>query len=297
MSETINNNRRVLPPQLVGIGVALILLLVVLLVIFSSQGNGRSMKPLRPTPAAGELIVDTQPLLVTFDQLNSDPNSLLNQRIQVTGDFLRLRPQNCLLINGPTFRWALVSDTLQLDARGYEAIVHLIPDGTSVTVEGFWRSYTGPLGCGKKPAAGTVWYLDVTQIVQPNPLPNFGGVPVDVIPPAGDGGTMSPELTPETPTPAGTETPTPTPTTTGTPSATPTATPSPDGLGGSETPTATPTGTLSPTVTGTPPTATPSATPTATLAPGITPTLMPPTPIPPTPTQTSGGYPAPDPYP
>lgn len=297
MSDLVDNDRRLLPSQLLWAGGVLAGLLVILLIILFSQGNGRPMKPLRSLPAPGDLIVESQPLLVTFDQLNSDPNSLLDQRIRVTGDFLRLRPQNCLLINGPTFRWALVSDTLQLDARGYEAIVHLIPDGTSVTVEGFWRSYTGPLGCGKKPAASTVWFLEVTQIVQPNPLPNFGGVPVDVIPPADDGGAVSPELTPETPTPAGTETPTPTPTTTGTPSATPTATPSPDGLGGSETPTATVGGTRQPTVTGTPPTTTPSATPTATLAPGITPTLIPPTPVPPTPTQTSGGYPDPDPYP
>ncbi len=301
MSDLTDSNRSLLPPQLTWVGAVLILLLIVLLVILTNQDGRRPMKPLRPTPAPGELVVDTQPLLVTFDQLNSDPDSLLDQRIRVTGDFTRLRPPDCLIYNGPSFRWALVSDTLQLDAKGFEVIVRLIPEGTSMTVEGFWRKYTGPLGCGKKPPADTVWFLEVTQIVQPNPLPNFGGASVDVVPSGEGDAQASPGASPS-PTDNGTPTATPTLTATPTPSATPTSTPTLSGFDETLTPTltATPTETPLPTVTGTPPTSTPTmtATPTATFIPGTTPTLIPPTPVPPTPTQTSGGgYPGPAPTP
>ncbi|MCZ7669586.1 MAG: hypothetical protein M5U34_21625 [Chloroflexi bacterium] len=54
---------------------------------------------------------------------------------------------------------------------GHEELVKRLPDGLTLTVEGVWRQYDGPLGCGKGPAAGVTWYLQVERIVSPNPLP------------------------------------------------------------------------------------------------------------------------------
>ncbi|MCA9934851.1 MAG: hypothetical protein KC415_13045 [Anaerolineales bacterium] len=301
MNDDRQLNKRAL---LIGGGFVVLVIIALLLWPYSGIGN-RPLKPLRPTAVPVELVVNGQPLLVTFDQLNNDPASLLGQRIRVTGDFARISPPNCLPYSGPTFRWGLVADALQLNARGFEPIVRLVPEGTSMTIEGIWQRYVGPLGCGKEPAVETVWYLEVTQIVQPNPLPNFGGTLVDA---GADGLTVEPgELTPTVPSLSPTEdgaeptavAGTPTPSTTPTASATPTITPTPDATAGTATPTAsaTPTGTLLPTVTGTPPTPTPTstATPTATFIPGTTPTPV--TPVPTLPSGGGGGYPGPNPSP
>jgi hypothetical protein len=40
-----------------------------------------------------------------------------------------------------------------------------------MTVEGYWRLYEGPLGCGKNAPRAAIWYLEVLRIVEPNPLP------------------------------------------------------------------------------------------------------------------------------
>lgn len=287
------NDNPLLPSQFLWLGGLFVLTIITLLLILARQDDSRAMKPLRrPATAANQLVVNAPPLIVTFDQLNDDPAAFLHQRIRVSGDFLALPAPGCSPFNGPPLRWALVSATLQLDARGFEAIVRLIPDGTPMTIEGFWRRYTGPLGCGKKPASGTSWYLDVTQIVQPNPLPNFGSTLLDAAPappeqelevtPAPDEPQATPEMSAGTPTA----------------SPSPTASPTTSGTGtGTATPTPSPTGTLPATRPGITSTPTVSVTPTTTGTPGPTPTASQSTPVPPTPTLSQGGYPGPLPTP
>ena len=42
-------------------------------------------------------------------------------------------------------------------------------------VQGIWRFYAGPVGCGKESQESKgLWYLDVEHILQPNPLPIAG---------------------------------------------------------------------------------------------------------------------------
>lgn len=226
------------------------------------------------TAAPVEIVRRATP--VTFAQLDDNPGAYEDQVIRVGGAYLKLPPPVCSPQRGPAFAWSLTNlvqttgDWLRIDAQGFEDVLWLTPDGTPMTVEGYWRLYEGPLGCGKNAPREALWYLDVLRIVEPNPLPVFagaggltltpGGLDVQIMPlatltPAGAPtaavpGTPGPTGAPATITPPGLpQTPTATPTATGTlaPGVTPTITP---------TPTVTPTPAASPTA-GSPPPPTP----------------------------------------
>jgi hypothetical protein len=284
---------------LIWLLLGLLLLLGLFALLFSvARGDERGLKPFRPSPTPGALIINGQPLLPTFPELNEEPLSFRNKRIRVMGAYKPLPLPECSFYSGPNSRWALVAEELQLNAIGFEPVLRLVPPGVSLTVEGIWRLYEGPLGCGKEPPPDQAWYLEVERIVQPNPLPVFSGTP-DI-----DGATIATPTDQFTPTPGATGSPTPdtsTPTATGagTATATPTRpltiTPTATFAGtttatpGGPTVTATPTGiTTTPTITATPQQGTPTATSTSTTTstPGATqPPLATATP--------GGGYPGP----
>ncbi len=260
-------------------------------------GSERGLRPFRAEPTAIDFIIDGQATLVTFPELSENAAQYHQQRIRVTGQYLPLSPPGCSPYNGPIFYWALVSQGLQLNAKGFEAPLTLVSPGTTLTVEGVWRLYTGPIGCGKEPETGTVWYLQVERIIQPNPLvagttdqgislldgintPEFPTImpttgltqstPGIVASPTSEGEvgetvTPSPTVDGLTATPAiTTVTPSPTPTLVGNVTATPTpfgtGTATPTGTAAAGTATVTPTGTI----TGTPgPTNTPGPSPTS----------------------------------
>lgn len=295
-------------PRWWWVAAGLLLLLLLLWLIFSLSG-ARPLKPLRATAVPANITLNGQPLLVNFDDLNDDPADYANLRVRVSGNYIRLPLPDCPLFNGPRIQWGLVADGLQLNAQGFEAVVlPIVADNTQMTLEGIWRHYPGPAGCGKEPANG-LWYLEVEQIVQPNPLVAGTSTPVAVLsvtpPPFQDAtatisggqppaiGTPIPNVTIVStvvvgtpigsPTVAGTAVPgTPTSTTTSTATATASATP---GVG---TPTVTAdTLTSTPTPSGTPGSGT--SVPTPTNPPLVTATPGDPYPAPSTPTP--GGYP------
>lgn len=274
-------------------GLSLLLLIVALLF----WPDGRALRPFRPAPTSVDFIIDGQPLLVTFTELSDNAAQYHNQRIRVTGEYLPLTPPTCDLYNGPVLYWALVSEGLQLNAKGFEAPLALLAPGSTMTVEGIWRLYTGPVGCGKGPETDNVWYLQVERIIQPNPLVSgtqdpraylLNGVSTPPFPTIGPsrtrvavGSTAPPAATSATPTATGTAV-TPVgsvvPTLTGTPDGTATATPT-------RFIRSTPTGTPPPT-SSTPGTPTPAGTPGPTATSGPAPT-SPPNPYP------GGGNPTP----
>ncbi|MCP4417488.1 MAG: hypothetical protein GY805_12760 [Chloroflexi bacterium] len=130
----------------------------------------RPLKPVRETAVPPNITINGQHLLVDFDDLNESPTDYLNLRVRVSGNYLRLEPIACAPFSGPRIQWGLVAAGLQLNASGFEAVVlPIVPANTQMTLEGFWRRYPSPAGCGKEPTSG-LWYLDVEQIVQPNPL-------------------------------------------------------------------------------------------------------------------------------
>lgn len=286
---------------------ALLLLLCLGFLLFTWQQNqARPLKPARPSSTPAPLLISREPENVTFSQLNEDPIAYIGRLVQVSGNPILLTLPTCSPYSGPTIRWGLVGEELQLNGRGYEQIMRQVSPDAFLTLKGIWRLYDGPLGCGKGAPSGLVWYLDVTQIVAPNPLPLRDGSllnipvqpadPLATLAPAPTHDPSQPTATPTLPTPAGTPSSSATPTVAvGVPgTATPTATPDPN-----RTNTPTPANTPTPTATNTPNGLTPN-TPTPTVSPTPTPTItnggQPPPPPPATATPGSyGGPPAPPP--
>lgn len=271
-------------PIVTAAAVVLLLAGLGLLAFSISSGLAKPLYPSLPTftPVGDAATSEAEP--VEFAELNADPAARQNQRLQVSGNFTPLDAPACLDHNGPFLEWSLVADELQLNAVGFEDILRVVNPGIEMTVTGIWRAYQGPVGCGKEPDDGTVWYLEVDRILEPNPLFGAAGPALTVI--AGTpqsnlplldndptstpgasptlGGTSPATLegtivfgaatlavtpTPGTPIPAATGVGTGTPAATGTP-ATPTPGPSPTGESG------TPQGTTTPGL----PTGTPSGT-------------------------------------
>lgn len=274
----------------------LIWFLILFLLLVGCRPQG-SFKPERAeeTPA-GDLV--RRPLVVSFEELDANPRAFQNRLLRVTGELLQVDPLPCAQVNGPAPQWALINQDLRLNGRGFGPILELVPEASQLTVDGFWRRYRGPLGCGKEPAADTLWYLEAIRLVQPNPFPGI----VELLPTGPAPATIEPLESPSpSPTATATATGTPTPTMTATVTGTPPTTTPPTTEGevtATQTLTPSPSATLRP---GETTTATPSATasstpsPTATLTGASTPTLSAPSP-----TSDPSSYPppsaTPDPY-
>lgn len=246
-----------------------------LLAVSLSGGNAAPLYPILPTTTSPAGTTAAEPDEIGFAELNADPAAFLGRRLQVSGEYAPLPAPECLDFTGPIIRWSLVADELQLNAVGFEPLLTLLEPGTAMTITGFWQAYRGPLGCGKEPEDGTVWYLAVDRIVEPNPLTGATG-PLPTVVPGEALPTLGPEATLGTPTPTVEFTPTITE------SLTVTAT-----LGA-----ATPDG-LTPTVAGTPPPVTPLVTvgspaPTSETPLSGTPLTTPPAGSSPTPSPTGG---------
>lgn len=275
------------------------LVLVLLIWLGLLLSGSRPLKFWPDTAVPSNATLNPQALLVDFDALNDNPSDYVNQRVRVSGSYLRLEPVDCAQFSGPRIQWGLVAEGLQLNATGFEAIVlPIVPPGTAMTVDGIWRRYPGLAGCGKEPERG-LWYLEVEQIVQPNPLMAGPMTPAAVL------SITPPPFPTVTPTGTASQTPVgPSPTVAITivstvVVSTPVGTPTVTGTAVSGTPTMTATGAGTATTTPTPgpgtPTAVPGiATPTATASgtPGSG-TVVPTPTNPALVTATPGGYPAP----
>ena len=291
-------------PVLAGLAAFLLLVGVVLVVAALVNRNTRPLYPNLPTftPQAGTR--EGEPAVLTFTELNADPDAYRDRRIQVAGDFASVAPPACVPYTGPDIRWSLVAEELQLNAAGFENVLRLLEEGTPMTVTGIWRLYRGPVGCGKEPPDANVWYLAVDQILEPNPLLGSNSAALTVI--AGSPQLELPPLDLEAPTLEATPTLTTTLESEPTPELLPTVGVLPT-IGATSTATLPPTPTLgsTPGLTDTPtPTGTPdlTGTPTLTVTPGPSPTPSATvdgntTITPGIPTATPDGTGYPDPYP
>lgn len=153
------------------------------LVVFSlGSQDDRRLFPILPTYTPLAATADYEPVPLGFVELNEDPVAFQGRRIQVSGTYTPIAGPDCVNYNGPVIRWSLVADELQLNAIGFENLLSLIDEGTPMTVTGIWNAYRGPVGCGKEPPDGTVWYLAVDRILEPNPLLSSSGIILTVIP-------------------------------------------------------------------------------------------------------------------
>ena len=150
------------------IGIAIVVLLavaIVALLITRQSTRASGLLPALATPTVLGDVSSTTAVTVTFSELNADPLAYLDKPIQVNGEYLPLEKPSCSRYSGPELQWALVAEGLQLEIKGYERIVRILNPGTQMTVQGIWRLYQGPLGCGKGPSTGSAWYLQTQKIV------------------------------------------------------------------------------------------------------------------------------------
>lgn len=182
MNDDANGIRGLRLKYILGTAITIFVFALGSLLIFSSLGVDHDLMPMLPSPTAPTHEPQKELETVAFTDLNDSPLAFLNRSIIVTGDYLPAETTDCVSIVGPDMRWSLTADNLQLDASGFERIVRLVSVGTTMTVQGTWRLYQGPIGCGKGPSRGSVWYLDVKKIIQPNPLISEGGqvIPVEI---------------------------------------------------------------------------------------------------------------------
>ena len=317
-TETEPESRSPLVPIAVILVIILVFLLIVVGLFNAFSGDSGTFFGGGPT-ATPRGVLSGNPVLLSFSDLDSDPFAVRDQYVRVTGRFFAQTPVACVPNKGPRPRWGLIADGLQMDGVGLRDLQTLVPEGAELTVDGVWRLYEGPLGCGKEPPVGTLWYLEAQRVYQPNPLlfDNF-----EFTTPFARVGNSASELGTSTPTPTvdpnatatavvGEGTPTVDPNVSLTPTipttavSTPTPSPSPTGNGSVSSPTPLP-GNATPTRTGggnsgpVSPTPQPSATPaggtgtpeaTAT-SPGGVPTSPPGTVVPATlePTRTPNSY-------
>jgi hypothetical protein len=278
-----------------ALGLAGIFLLIGL--ILAGCSTSGVLIPLMPTRTPLPLF-DIEPELVTFRELQQNPEEYSDKVIRVSGDFERLPLPPCTPHSGPGARWALEADNLRLDVVGFNEILQLVEEPAIFTIDGIFRLYRAPLGCGKEPDVEAAWYLEAVNVVEPNPLVvarPFGEValsgsvinnlstptPLGVV-------TATPGIATPSPSPTDEQTATFIPTATNTQVATSDITLTPTAT---EDPTMTPTILSSPTATETPGTGTPTPsgqTPTPTTTPSVTPSLAPTDPSVPLPTATSG---------
>lgn len=179
------------PPRLLFWVVSILLVLILAAAFWLPAHQTRALKPAVPTNTAVPVDYDGEAIPVAFPDLQANPAAYLEQRIRVSGLYARLAPPDCAAYSGPIIRWGVVADELQMNAIGMETVRHLIPVDTMLTVEGVWRRYVGPVGCGKEPPEDVIWYLAVERIVQPNPLP-LPGLPGGI---TGSGGGVVPTMT------------------------------------------------------------------------------------------------------
>lgn len=214
----------------------------------------------------------SQPIVLDVADLAAQPEAYAGAYVRVSGRYGRAPVVVCEAnARRSPATWMLSGEEQSIGAAGFEHLLRpLWPSGLTVTVEGRWRWWRGPVGCGKGARVQEVWYLAVTKIVSPSPIARVTLTPSGVA----DGGRVEAPDATSTPsgsgeegvtptTAAGTRQPTPSP-------ATPSATPTDDGDREAE-PTARPTLTTTAAITATETVTSATPSPTNTPDPNETP--------------------------
>lgn len=150
--------------------VVLLIVSLILFAIFSSFRRGQGQFRPQVSPITPNGLTNSEPIALTFSDLDANPLAYRNKLVRVAGNYTRLSPVVCTPFKGPRPRWGLIAEGFQMDMVGLNEIIELAPEGATLTIDGVWRLYEGPLGCGKEPTTGSAWYLEARRIVQPNPL-------------------------------------------------------------------------------------------------------------------------------
>ena len=251
----------------------LLFLMVLTLALVSCDGGEET-----PTPDSAGI---SPPNRLELAELARNPASYEGQRVEVSGSYgiLPAPPCNAALFLSPA-TWSFSDGGVVIRAAGMEDILtSLAPDGLTLLAGGLWQRWEGPIGCGDAAVTSTIWYLQIDQIISPNPISRSTLTPIGAPPPdltlsptSAQQVMISPTAVSTPATSVGSPTPLATSTTVTiqpetTASASPTTTPSPT-LSPSPSPTGQPSPTPSPTGL-----TSPIATPTDMGSPIATPTL------------------------
>lgn len=253
--------------------------------------GGCQQEVMTTTPSAATFIERSNlATTVSLLTLARSPSAFEGEDLRLSGNYRPVPLPVCAGEAHPSpATWVLSDGAIEIPMAGFDgALRDLVPVGLPMEVEGRWQKWEGPIGCGRRLPSETIWYLQLTNIVSPNPLTAFlelsgtlgapitptltgdaiasGDLGTDGVTATTTGSSESPGTVPTaTPTLDGSETPQSTVTFASTASVTRVATVTPF-------PTLTVSVTPTPTPTGTPTTGTSTPTPTATTAAGSSPT-------------------------
>ena len=114
--------------------------------------SGVSMDSFPPPPGP--------PATVTIGELVEEPAAYEGQYVRVTGAYRRPPLLVCegLPRHSPD-GWALAEGEATIGAGGFNELLRsLLAEGTTITVDGRWLQWTGPVGCGRR-RREEIWYL------------------------------------------------------------------------------------------------------------------------------------------
>ncbi len=120
-----------------------------------------------PLPPTGEAAVP-----LSLADLAENPEGSENVRVRVTGRYRPLPQLVCAEAPNPSpADWELVSNDGVIQVNGFAGELRsLASENLTVTVDGHWLKWRGPVGCGKQAVMTEVWYLDASRIVDPSPM-------------------------------------------------------------------------------------------------------------------------------
>lgn len=161
-----------------------ILLALALIMLIGCSPQIATNRIYRSRPTATVIVPSGRALAVEISQLQQAPEAYRDVLVRVTSQYRRAPLIICDgIVRQSPATWRLGVDEQLIGAGGSESLVPtLLPPRMTITVEGVWRTWRGPVGCGKDAPQQTVWYLAVTRVVSPSPIARVtltppGGVP------------------------------------------------------------------------------------------------------------------------
>lgn len=126
-----------------------------------------------PTVGTGTAVSAEQtPVVATLAELAAEPEQFDGATLQLTGRYQRAPLLICSSDPHPSpAAWTLTEGSAVIQAGGFDSQLRaLLPDNLTLTVEGRWLLWRGPVGCGKQAIPSNVWYLSVSRILSPSLL-------------------------------------------------------------------------------------------------------------------------------
>jgi len=119
--------------------------------------------------------IDELPLVasdVAVTSLLRNPYSFEGEHVRISGRYQPLPLMACK--NDPHISpatWVLSDGTYEVPASGFDTVLReLGVSDIPLVVEGRWKFWDGPVGCGRRAPNEEIWHLEVSKIVSPNPL-------------------------------------------------------------------------------------------------------------------------------